>query len=308
MIPYNPKNWLTLLINFHSSQLMRQMLPNLVGIAALSAAMVWFFTDIVPIDIPQGVNIHTFVGIVLGLVLVFRTNTAYDRWWEGRRLFGSLTNCSRNLSLKLNAMVPIEDRETRQFLGKTIGNFYFALKEHLRDGVKVEELHLEGMPYADEIGRVRHVPNLLAAHLQDCFNQMLKAGHINGEQLRVLSDDVVTMIDVAGACERIQRTPIPISYSIYIKKVIIIYLLSMPFSTITSLGYFTIPVVVFTTYVLAGIELLAEEIEDPFGHDPNDLDTDGMAANVRANVQEILFGGMGVEQRLPGTLSPKGAQ
>ena len=122
---------------------------------------------------------------------------------------------------------------------------------------------------------------------------------MRGNQSRVIDADLVTMIDVAGACERIQRTPIPISYSIFIKQIVIIYLLSMPLSTITSLGYYTIPMVMFTTYLLAGIELLAEEIEDPFGLDPNDLDTDGMAANVRAQIQEILIGGMGIPHHSP---------
>jgi putative membrane protein len=294
MIPYNPKNWFTLIFNFHSSQLMKEMLPNLLGIGALSAGMVWFFTDKVPLNIAPGVNIHTFVGIVLGLVLVFRTNTAYDRWWEGRRLLGSLTNCSRNLAIKLNAILPIHDDDSRSFFAQTIPNFFFAAKEHLRDGVKPEQLQLEGMPYAAMIGQVRHVPSMLATHLQAKLHEMLHAGLIQGEQYRVLSDDVNIMIDVMGGCERIQKTPIPISYSVYIKKVIFIYLITMPFSTISSLGYFTIPVVIFTTYVMAGIELLAEEIEDPFGLDPNDLDSDGMAAGVRSQVQEMLHTGMGV--------------
>jgi putative membrane protein len=303
MIPYNPKNWLTLILNFHSSQLLKNMIPILLGIGLLTAGMVWLVTDVMILKIPEGVSIHTFVGLVLGLVLVFRTNTAYDRWWEGRRQLGALTNCSRNLALKLNAMLPLDDRESRQFFSKTIPNFYLALKEHLRDGVILEELHVEDLNYADELPRVRHVPNLIVANLQDRFTQLLKAGIIQGDQYRVLSDDAVTMIDVAGACERIQRTPIPISYSIFIKQVIIVYLLSMPLSLISTLGYYTVPMVMFTTYVLAGIELLAEEIEDPFGHDPNDLDTDGMSANVRANVQEILLGGMGVEQSLPSRAS-----
>jgi putative membrane protein len=199
MIPYNPKNWLTLIFNFHSSQLMRSMLPNMLGIGVLSGLMVWFFTDIVPLNMPQGLNIHTFVGIVLGLVLVFRTNTAYDRWWEGRRLFGALTNSSRNMALQLNAMLPLDDRESREFFGKSIPNLYYALKEHLRDGVKPEELHLDGMSYADEISRARHIPSLIVAHLQDRINQLLKSGMIRGSQYRVLSDDIAIMVDVAGA-------------------------------------------------------------------------------------------------------------
>jgi putative membrane protein len=295
MIPYNPKNWFTLIFAGSKSQLMKNMLPNLIGIGIATGLFIWLMEDIIQAHVPEGINVHTFVGIVLGLVLVFRTNTAYDRWWEGRRLMGALTNHSRNLALKLNAILPVEDREARQFFAKTIPNFYFALKEHLRDGVIQEELHLDDMSYADEIDKVRHIPNLIAAHLQQRITALLRDGVIQGEQYRVLNDDVVAMIDVCGGCERIQKTPIPISYSIYIKKVIFIYLLSMPLSTIHTLHYYSIPMVMFTTYVLTGIELLAEEIEDPFGHDYNDLDTDGMATRIRANVQEVLFGGMGID-------------
>lgn len=303
MIPYNPKNWFTLIFAGSKSQLMRNMIPNLLGIGALTGGMVWFFTKVVPLDIPEGVNVHGFVGIVLGLVLVFRTNTAYDRWWEGRRLFGSLTNCSRNLAIKLNAILPPDDIATRKFFARSIGNYYFALKEHLREGVIVEELQLDGMDYATEMGKARHIPNLIAAHLQAAITDMLRRGVIQGEQYRVLNDDVSNLTDVCGGCERIQKTPIPISYSVYIKRVILAYLVTMPLSMINSLHYYSIPMVMFTTYVIAGIELLAEEIEDPFGHDYNDLDTDGMAARVRSNVQEILLLGLGVDH--PESAAPK---
>jgi ion channel-forming bestrophin family protein len=288
MIPYNPKNWLKLIFNFHSSQLMKNMLPNLLGIGGLTAGMVWFFSDVVQVKIPEGVSIHAFVGLVLGLVLVFRTNTAYDRWWEGRRLFGSLTNSSRNMAIKLTAILPADDHESRRFFAQMIPNFYFALKEYLRDGVKVEELQLEGLDYASALSQANHVPTFIATQLQKRLMQMLNEGKIRGSQYRTLSDDLNVFMDVSGACERILRTPIPISYSIFIKQVIIIYLLTMPFSMISSLGYYTVPLVMFTTYVLAGIELLAEEIEDPFGTDPNDLDTDGMARGIRMGVQNIL--------------------
>jgi ion channel-forming bestrophin family protein len=288
MIPYNPKNWLKLIFNFHSSQLMKNMLPNLLGIGGLTAGMVWFFSDVVAVKIPEGVSIHAFVGLVLGLVLVFRTNTAYDRWWEGRRLFGSLTNSSRNLAIKLTAILPADDHDARRFFAQAIPNFYFALKEHLRDGVKFEQLQLEGLENATELTQAKHVPAHIATLLQKRLTRMLNEGVIRGSQYRTLSDDLNVFIDVAGACERILRTPIPISYSIFIKQVIIIYLLTMPFSMISNLGYYTVPLVMFTTYVLAGIELLAEEIEDPFGTDPNDLDTDGMAKGIRTLVQDIL--------------------
>jgi ion channel-forming bestrophin family protein len=295
MIRYNPKNWFTIIFQFHKSHLMKQMLPNLIGIGLITALMVWLLRDFWHLNFDDKPNIHGYVGIVLGLLLVFRTNTAYDRWWEGRRLFGALTNSSRNLAIKLNATLLAEDREARMFFARCIPNFYLALKEHLREGVKVEELDLENQPYSETIHKVAHVPNLIVGSLQERLVGLLNSGKINGEQYRILNDDAVTMIDVLGGCERIQRTPIPFSYSIFIKQVILIYLLSLPLSIIGALGYGAIPMTMFTTYVLAGIELLAEEIEDPFGHDYNDLDTDGMSANVRKNVREILLGHPTVE-------------
>ena len=286
---------------------MRYMAPNLIGIGVLSGLMTWLLSDYLHLSIPPGLNIHAFVGIVLGLVLVFRTNTAYERWWEGRKLFGALTNHSRNMAIKLNAFLPAENLEERRFYRDAIGDFFFALKNHLRDGQKPEELRLENQPYGKDYETVEHVPNLIVAHLQQKITLLMKDGRINNDQYRVLNDDVSAMIDILGGCERIQKTPIPFSYSIYIKKVIIVYLLSLPLSTITSLGYYTIPMVMFTTYVIAGIELLAEEIEDPFGHDHNDLDTDGMAANIRLNVEEILMGSMPLQEKASRELATIGA-
>lgn len=292
MIDYNPKSWAKLVFNFHKSGLMRNILPTLLLVGAIAGGLCYLFLEeIVDLSIPPGVNIHAYVGIVLGLVLVFRTNTAYDRWWEGRKQFGALTNHSRNLALKLNSMIPADDQESRRYFSKTISNFYFALKEHLRSGVDLDELDLEDMPYREKVKQVGHVPNALAGSMQDRLNKMLRDRLIDGDQYRVVNENISALVDVLGACERIRKTPIPFSYSMYVKKVIIFYLLSLPFSIINSLHYWTIPMVMFTAYVLAGLELIGEEIEDPFGHDANDLDTDGMAVNIRKNIREILTPG-----------------
>ena len=96
-------------------------------------------------------------------------------------------------------------------------------------------------------------------------------------------------MEVGGACERIRNTPIPFSYSTYIKKVIILYLATLPLSMVTKLGYWAVPMIMFATYVIAGIEVLAEEIEDPFGEDDNDLPTDEMAKRIEGIVKTILI-------------------
>jgi len=288
MISYNPKNWLKLVFGLHRSQLMRYLAPTILLVGAFTFGLV-FTVHKWEIPIPADFAIHTIVGIVLGLVLVFRTNTAYDRWWEGRKLFGSLTNSSRNLALKLHGILPLEDQARRDYYFKTIYNFYFALKEHLRGTCEPDDLDLENMPYASSIREAQHKPAHIVAHLQQQVQNDLKAGIITPEQMLALAKDLDNCMEVGGACERIRNTPIPFSYSTYIKKVIILYLATLPLSMVTKLGYWSVPMIMFATYVIAGIEVLAEEIEDPFGTDANDLDTDGMARNIRKNVKEILM-------------------
>jgi putative membrane protein len=125
---------------------------------------------------------------------------------------------------------------------------------------------------------------MLYQKIQDLFEQ----GKISGDQLLVLNQELISFTNICGACERIKNTPIPYSYSAFIKKFIFFYIMSLPFGYVFSLGYYVIPVVVFIFYVLASLELIAEEIEDPFGYDANDLPTDKIAANIKKHVEEIL--------------------
>jgi putative membrane protein len=122
------------------------------------------------------------------------------------------------------------------------------------------------------------------------IHQLYIEQKISGEQLLFLNNELQSFTDVCGACERIKNTPIPYSYSAFIKKFIFIYILSMPIGFAFSLGLFTIPVTTFLFYVLASLELIAEEIEDPFGKDSNDLPMVKMAENIKKNVNDI-FGG-----------------
>jgi putative membrane protein len=104
----------------------------------------------------------------------------------------------------------------------------------------------------------------------------------------MLNPELTSFLDITGACERIKNTPIPYSYSVFIKKFLFFYILSLPLGFPLTLGYFTIPVVAFISYVLGSLEMIAEEIEDPFGKDENDLPMHKMADNIRKNVNDIL--------------------
>tara|TARA_B110000091_G_C13347302_1_gene282811 strand:- start:32 stop:409 length:378 start_codon:yes stop_codon:yes gene_type:complete len=111
---------------------------------------------------------------------------------------------------------------------------------------------------------------------------------ISGEQLLTLDKEIKAFTDIIGACERIKKTPIPYSYSLFLKKFIFLNVLTIPFGMVYDFSYWTIPIATTILYVLGSIELIAEEIEDPFGMDANDLPTDSLAVTISENVKEIL--------------------
>ncbi|KDN56490.1 bestrophin family protein [Flavobacterium seoulense] len=287
MISYNPKGWTAFVFRFHKADTFRQLSPLLIAIAAYAAAIAYL--ELEYWDLPDESHVknismmHGILGFVISLLLVFRTNTAYDRWWEGRKLWGSLVNNSRNLALKLNAIV--EDEKDRAFFRKIIPVYASILDKHLKDEETskqlAENITLPNDPHT-------HRPNQVAKMLFIKINELYKHQKITGDQLIILNNELQSFTDICGACERIKNTPIPYSYSAFLKKFIFFYVMTLPFGYVFNLGYFVIPVVVFIFYVLASLELIAEEIEEPFGLDANDLPTTKIAENIKKHIEEII--------------------
>ncbi len=235
-------------------------------------------------------TMHQLLGMVISLLLVFRTNTAYDRWWEGRKLWGSLVNNSRNLAMKLDAFLPASCHQEKKFLTELITAYPFALKQHLVSKQTAEELFEEGISekVAGAIDKKKHVPNQIAGAIIKHIAELQKESKITETQMWMMQEEIKGYADICGACERIKNTPIPFSYSTFLKKFIFFYIMTLPFGYVFILGYYSIPVTVFIFYVLASLELIAEEIEDPFGTDSNDLPMQKIAENIKKHVQEIL--------------------
>ncbi|MBR9921905.1 MAG: hypothetical protein GYB31_13775 [Bacteroidetes bacterium] len=238
--------------------------------------------------ISMNTSVFSLLGVILSIFLVFRTNTAYDRWWEGRKQWGALVNHSRNLAIYANTMFPKKNERVRHFFAKHISNFCYALAEHLRDGTKLDKLiYLKDVERA-EYEKKGHVPNHISMQIFDRIAQGHREGEINeGDYINIKAQHQA-LLDILGACERIKKTPIPFSYSVYLKIFISAYAVLLPFALINTFHYATIPLVMFIFFALLGVELLGEEIEDPFGLDCNDLPTGDIAHTIRNNVFEIL--------------------
>lgn len=288
MIIYNPKDWWKLIFYLQKTDTFRKLLPAMVGVAFYTAAFHFLEINIFHLKaIKNPIAVHSLVGFVLSLLLVFRTNTSYDRWWEGRKLWGSFTNNSRNLALKLVAFLP-EKHESLQFFQVQINNYLMASKYRLRGNDSLDHIEILNDFDHELYTKSKHVPNLIFQAIYKKINELYKNGTLTGDQLIVLNGELSSFTDNIGACERIKNTPIPSSYNIFIKKMIFIYVFTMPFSFVLEFGFWAIPIVTLVFYAFAGIEIIAEEIEDPFGNDNNDLALDSIVKNVKGNLEEIF--------------------
>jgi putative membrane protein len=288
MIVYKSTDWWEALRHLGSSPIIRRLLKRVlwVGLYAtvITALVVRFHRPSLAVD----KEFFSFLGILLSLLLVFRTNTAYDRFYEGRRLWGHLVNNCRNLAGLLHARLPAPDRANRAYLAGMLSNFPIALDGHLRQGVRFEKLEEVEPGFIEQLQGFDNVPSRLATQLQEFYERLLQQELILPTHLITIQRHHEALLDVAGACERIKSTPIPFSYSYFIKGFITVFILSMPFNLLDTYEYLTIPITMLGAYALLGVEMIGDEIEDPFGKDSNDLPLTQIANRIRVNVHEIL--------------------
>jgi len=288
MIIYKSDDWWEAFRHFKSSAILRKLLVRVlwVGLYATIVTEADLYFPHVSITVDK--EFFSFLGIMLSLLLVFRTNTAYDRFYEGRRLWGQLTNNCRNLAVLLHARLPATACTQREYLARLLSNFPIALDGHLRKGVKFHKLDDAEPGMVEQLRQVGHVPSRLAALLQEFYEKLLAQGVILPTHLLTIQRHHEALLDVAGGCERIKATHIPFSYSFFIKGFITVFILIMPFNLLDTYQLLAIPVTMLGAYALLGVEMIGDEIEDPFGKDSNDLPLTQMAARMRMNVHEIL--------------------
>ncbi|MGI0482626.1 bestrophin family protein [Geminocystis sp. CENA526] len=231
--------------------------------------------------------------IVLSLLLVFRTNSANDRFWEGRKLWGTITNTLRNLAwqiwVNVKEVTP-EDTQRKIDTLKLLTVFAIVTKNHLRGKIGEEEIQpfLSAFHYHQLITS-QHLPLQVASYLGEYLYQEYQKHNLNEYQLTSIQNLINILMDMVGGCERILKTPIPYSYSIHLRQLLFLYCVLLPFQCVESLGWATIPFVTIVSYILYGIEAIALEIENPFGTDPNDLPLDQICQTINKNIQDFIL-------------------
>jgi ion channel-forming bestrophin family protein len=227
-------------------------------------------------DIPS--DLHAALSLVLGCLLVFRTNAAYGRWWEARTLWGSLINTCRNLSVKLTTCIRVSQADVA-FLLSRIASFPKLLMVHLRTPVASVSANSASST---------HAPLRVANEIYEWIGQSKATKRIDGDEMRMIDMELAKLLEICGACERIARTPFVRSYRVFCRQCIVLFLFSFPWGVAQDFGWWTVPLTIIVAYFMIGMEIVAEHVEEPFGLDEDDLDLEGMCATIERSVSEVI--------------------
>jgi putative membrane protein len=281
MIYYDPHKWLEHLFDVRGT-LLREIAVR-VGVTVLwSVAVVAFHHHVFDVGIP--LTIHTLAGLALGLLLVFRTNASYERFWEGRRLWGGIVNDSRNLVRQGGANLRQDPRLLQQ-LTRWTAIFPWAVTSVLRGEQNFGPFAQE-LPSSDlgEMLAAQHPAMYVAGRMTACLREALDRHILSDIIYTSLDRNVGSLVDHLGGCERIRKTPLPFAYVSHLRRALILYCFTLPFALVSDLGWGTVPGVLFISYTFFGIEEIGVEIEGPFGRDANDLPLEEICETIQRNV------------------------
>jgi putative membrane protein len=283
------RQWIKVLIRWRCSVL-PAIFPRVVGFGIFGLLVTILYKQNLPVSLPILSSIVP--SVVLGLLLVFRTNTAYERFWEGRKLWGVLVNTVRNLARQV--WVSVEENEPADHVHKEatlrlLVAFAVATKLHLRAEPVNEEL-IALMPeiWYKKLKEMNNPPLEIAFWIGDYLQNEYEKKNINAYQLTSMFKLLDLMVDVLGGCERILKTPIPLAYSIHLKQLILLYCLALPFQVVSELNWWTGLGTALISFTIFGIEEIGIEIENPFGHDPNDLPLDLICTTMKHNIEDLI--------------------
>lgn len=231
-------------------------------------------------------------AVVLGLLLVFRTNTAYERFWEARKLWGSQITTTRSLAQSIWTLIPTVDEShnrEKQSITQLLPAFAIATKLHLRtEAINRQLIDLITSQQYELLRQQAHPPLTILGWLRSWIEQQFQRNLI-GDLDRVYLFELIDVLNTnLGAYERILNTPIPLAYSLHLRHLIYLYCLLFPFQVVDSLQWLTIPATCLVAFALFGIEEIGVEIQNPFGYDENDLELDRYCEIIRSNVEEIV--------------------
>lgn len=292
MIQYDPHRWLDHFFDIRGS-LVREISLRVAACVIWTAMVVAFHKYYHPVGVPG--FLHSLVGVPLGLLLVFRTNASYDRFWEGRKLWGGIVNETRNL-IRAASVYFAENPLLLKRLAYWTAVFPWSAMSTLRGDSNFGPLIAFAPP---ERLRALQESQHPALHVAKRMSQVLVEARDYGVTSDIihtsLDQNIQLLVDYVGGCERIRKTPLPFAYVVHLRRALVLYCFTLPFAMVESFGWATILDVALIAYTFFGIEEIGVEIEGPFGFDANDLPMEDICITIQNNV--FALAGIGSTQR-----------
>jgi putative membrane protein len=287
MIIRRKENWIRMLFIWRGSVL-PQILPRLLLLLLICIAIVLAQGKIFQFKIQLNPGPFTLFGIALAIFFGFRNNVSFDRFWEGRKLWGSLLNTTRSLSRQAQTLtIGTSKAETDYFVDLLI-SFTYACKHQLRNTDAAKDLErISGAALASKMSAARYKPAMLLVEMGAWLQQRSAEGALDPLHALAFEQNLNELSNIIGGCERIASTPVPYTYKVLLHRTVYIYCLLLPFGLVDTLGWMMPVIVTFIAYTFIALEAIADELEEPFGLEPNDLALNSLCHMIENTLLEM---------------------
>jgi putative membrane protein len=296
MIYYDPHKWLDHFFDIRGT-LVKEIGLRVAVCVLWAIAVETFHAHVHPVGIP--ITPHSLVGVALGLLLVFRTNASYDRYWEGRRLWGGIVNETRNL-IRSASVHLCDDAFLLRRLTRWTAVFPWAVMSALRGESEMGPAADDLPPHErNELLHAQHPALHASQQMTVCIAEARIEGRASDIVLMEIERNIHLLVGYLGGCERIRKTPLPFAYVVHLRRALVIYCLTLPFALLDSFGWFSLVAVLLIAWTFFGIEEIGVEIEGPFGDDANDLPMREICETIHNNVYALAGMSRPLRERLP---------
>lgn len=289
MITRQRTNWLKMLFIWKGS-VINKIIVQLIVIAVLSLITLYFKGKIYDYKVHLNPTIFTLIGLALAIFMGFCNTASYDRYWEGRKLWGALVIESRSLTRQVLTLIndpSPEGKKSKEDFIKMIAAFCWSLNYQLRNKSGTERLsRLLSAEQVDYLRDKRHIPVIILDFIGEWVSKQAKKNHIDTIVLASIDNRLNQFSQIVGGCERISNTPLPFAYSVLLHRTVYFYCFWLPFGLVDSLGWMMPLIVLLISYTFIALDAIIQEIGEPFGEEENDLALNTICRTIEYSIFE----------------------
>lgn len=286
MIVRQRTHWLKMLFIWKGSVL-KKIIAQLFIITIFSVAVYYFNGKIYDYKVKLNPTVFTLIGLALAIFMGFCNTASYDRFWEGRKLWGLLVIETRSLTRQILSFIPNVSKEEKQEIVKLISAFCWSLNYQLRDKSETKPIqHLLSEEQFHQIQGKQFIPNIILGFISDWLNEQNKKGNIDTIVLTSMNHQLNQFSNISGGCERIYNTPLPFAYSVLLHRTVYLYCFWLPFGLLDSLDWMMPLIVLLISYTFIALDAIIQEIGEPFGEEENDLALNSICRTIEFSIFE----------------------